>query len=172
MELIVVTDVICVVGSVTDVNDVQFWKHCEKFDTVATVVDGIVIELILKHPTNIDVYIVHPVIDVGNVTDRKFLQSENADNDDVTAFIVDGSVAVCNEKQLLNILVILLHNVIELGNVTLIKLLQPLKQDESDVKLFCGPLGNVIVWALVQVWNVDNNSVILYEFGISISDKL
>jgi hypothetical protein len=28
------------------------------------------------------------------------------------------------------------------------------------------------MWALVQVWNVDNKSVILYEFGITISDKL
>jgi hypothetical protein len=90
----------------------------------------------LKHPRNIDVYIVQLVIDVGNVTDCKFLQSENADNAVVTAFIVVGSIAVFNEKQLLNILLILLHNVIELGNVTLIKQLQPLKHPVSVVKLF------------------------------------
>jgi hypothetical protein len=28
------------------------------------------------------------------------------------------------------------------------------------------------VWVLVQVWNVDAKVVILYEFGITISDKL
>jgi len=172
MALIVVTEVICVVGRVTEVNDVQFWKHCAKFVTVATVVDGIVIEFMLKHPRNIDVYIVQLVIDVGNVTDCKFLQSENADIAVVTAFIVVGSIAVFNEKQLLNILVILLHNVIELGNVTLIKLLQPLKQPVSVVKLFWGPLGKVIVWTLEQDWKVDAKVVILYELGITISDKL
>ena len=140
--------------------------------TSGDVTTGIVTVFNEAQSWNVDKKFVHADIDTGIVTDCKFVALANVVCAVVTKFIIDGSVTLRNVVQPLNAVAIVEHDIIVLGIVRLTRELQFWNVENSEVFASWDPLGKVIVCAVVQPLNVLLREVILYDSGMTISDKL